>query len=215
MSNDLAILVPVLERPNRAGPLLDNIREATPGARVLFVADTYDFPEQKAIREAGGEMLLLDRGYAGKINAGVRVTTEPLIFTAADDLHFHEGWFEHALEAMTVGGVHVVGVNDMLRRRRPRHATHFLMTREYAQQPCADGSTGPMAEAYDHSFVDDELIATAAHRGAYFYADSAVVEHRHHWMRGGTGTDDETYRKGRVRFREDRALYRERSHLWT
>jgi hypothetical protein len=213
--SELAILIPVLGRPHRVRPVLENVKEITPGARVLFIADPTDFPEQAAVHEAGGELLLIDGGYAAKINAGCRVTTEPYVFTGADDLVFHAGWFNNAQAAMSESRcIGVVGVNDLLRRRRPRHATSFLVSRTYAQLPCLDETRGPMSETYDHSFVDDELIATASHRGAYVYADAAVVEHRH-WMSRDGVEDDETYRKGRIRFGEDRALYRGRSHLWT
>lgn len=212
--SELAILVPVLGRPHRVRTVLDNIRETTPGARVLFIADPADFAEQAAVHDADGDLLLIDGGYAAKINAGCRVTTEPYIFTGADDLVFHAGWLENAQAAMAKHlGVAVVGVNDLLRRRRPQHATSFLISRGYAQLPCIDGARGPMSETYDHSFVDDELIATASHRGAYLYADDAVVEHRH-WM-NGQAVDDDVYRKGRARFREDRLLYQGRSNLWT
>lgn len=214
MSSDLAILVPVLARPQRARPVLENIQATTPGARVIFIADPADFPEQAAVHDAGGELLLIDGGYAAKINAGCRVTAEPFVFTGADDLVFHAGWLENAQAAMTRhADVEVIGVNDQLRRRRQRHATSFLISRAYAQLPCIDGARGPMSETYDHSFVDDELIATASHRGAYLYAEDSIVEH-HHWM-NGQAVDDDVYRKGRARFRQDRLLYQGRSQAWT
>lgn len=212
MSSALAILIPVLDRPHRVEPVLANIRETTPDARVLFLADKDDLPEHAAILAAGADVLIVDGTYAHKINVGCRATKEPLVFTGADDLTFTAGWFEAAAAAVT-GGVQVVGVNDDLKRRRERHATHFLLAREYAAEPCIDGSQGPMFEGYDHSFIDDELIATATSRGVYAYEGSAVVAHQH-WM-NGRAPDDEVYRKGRARFRIDRRLFIRRSRLWT
>jgi hypothetical protein len=209
----LAILVPVLGRPHRVAPLLDSVAATTPDARVLFLPDPDDHDERFAIRDAGAEELPMRGGYAAKINAGVRATTEALVFLGADDLTFRPGWFEAAREKLT-GAVEVVGVNDLIERRpgRAGHATHFLMTRAYAEQPTLGGSAGPVFEGYSHSFTDDELIATATKRGAYAYADESHVEHRH--VMNGTAPDDETYRKGRAQFRQDRRLFLRRSRLW-
>lgn len=208
----VAIIIPVLARPHRARPALESALAATPDARVLFVCDPGDHEEREAVFAAGGDALLVDGGYARKVNVACRVTAEPFVFAAADDLHFRQGWFDRARAAIR-GQVQVVGVNDMMRRRRRQHATHFLMTREYVGLSTLDGGAGPMCEAYAHSFVDDELIATAKHRGVYAYEPAAVVEHQH-WM-NRRAPDDETYRKGRVDFDADRALFEQRSRLWT
>jgi hypothetical protein len=214
MSEGVAILVPVLERPANVKPLLESIAATTPDPyRVLFLADPGDRAEQDALALAGAWFLSPGGSYAAKIRAGVEATDEPLLFLGADDLRFRRGWLEAARAAL-VEGVQVIGVNDAMRRRhRPTHATHFLMTREYALQPCADGQPGPLSDAYSHSFVDDECIATARHRGVYTYAQAAVVEHRHWTNRGAK--DDATYRRGRARFEQDRAIFHRRAALWT
>jgi glycosyltransferase involved in cell wall biosynthesis len=209
----LVILVPVLNRPANVAPLLSSIAMNTPQPyRVLFICDPGDIAEQDAIAREGGWMISPGGGYASKIRAGVQATDEPYIFIGADDLRFHNGWLEAATAAM-VDGVQVVGVNDTIRRRRRQHATHFLMTREYSELPTLDGEPGPLSTAYHHSFVDDELIATATHRGVYAYAANAIVEH-HHWM-VGTARDDDTYKRGRGRFDDDRATFLARTPLWT
>lgn len=210
----VAILVPVLARPHNVKPLIDSIANTTPPPfRVLFLCDPGDVAEQDAIANAGGWMLSPGGGYAAKIHAGIAATDEPLVFLGADDLRFRGGWLEAATAALT-DGTEVVGVNDGLRRpHRPSHATHFLMTRSYAQQPTIDGKPGPLSTAYHHSFVDDELIATATHRGVYRYAERARVDH-HHWM-NGRADDDAIYRLGRTRYHDDRNTFRIRAHLWT
>lgn len=210
----LVVLVPVLGRPHRVRPLLANLRTTTPEARVLFIADPDDLAEQRAVNECGADMMLVEGSYAQKINAGVRETTEPLIFFGADDLRFHSGWFKRATTRL-VGRTQVVGVNDLLPRRPEKrgHATHFLVTREYAERPTIDGHPGPLCEMYHHSFVDDEFAATARRRGAYVYAPEAHVQHLH--PDNGSAPDDETYRKGRSRFRLDRRLYQRRQRQWT
>lgn len=210
---NVAILAPVLERPQNVAPLMESIAAATPEPhRVLFLCDPGDREEQNAIAKADGWMMSPGGSYASKIRAGVAATDEPFVFLAADDLHFHPGWLPAAMAKLTAG-IEVVGVNDMLRRRRrPTHATHFLLTRAYAQRPCIDGSPGPLSDAYDHSFADDECIATAQRRGVYAYAQASVVEHRH-WM-NRAAPDDATYRRGRERFEQDRAIFNERAVLW-
>jgi glycosyltransferase involved in cell wall biosynthesis len=207
---DLAIIVPVLGRPQRVKPLLANIRETTPDARVLFLPDRDDWKERLALDKAGAWYLNCDGGYAHKIRQGIVHTSEPLVFAAADDLEFQPGWFEAAGKYLT-DGVQIVGVNDLLPRAR-QHATHFLMTREYAELPTIDGGPGPFFDGYAHWYCDDELIGTARKRGAYAYAEDSRVKHLH--PAGGRAEDDDTYRKGRERRRLDRRIYMRRRHLW-
>lgn len=196
---------------------MDSIHQATPEPhRVLFLAAPHDHAEHDAVREAGGELLVCpppagaeDAGYARKINAGIRATSEPLIFLGADDLHFHPGWLQAARRRLS-DRVGVVGVNDLCSRRvrAGQHATHFLMSRAYAGRPMLNGRSGPLYEGYDHSFVDDELVATARHRGAIAFATDAIVEHLHHM--NGRAPVDEIYTRGRARFRQDRRTFRRR-----
>lgn len=216
----LAILVPVLNRPHRVKPLLDSIEASTPGhPAVLFLTDgcgaDYEEIERQEDDHPGVFVLVNPDGgsYAQKINRGVELTSSSHVFLAADDLDFKPGWFHAAVVAMD-SGAEVVGVNDLLRRRPRRrlHATHFLMTREYAQQPCLDGGRGPCSEAYAHNFVDDELIATATARGVYTYAPDSHVEHRH-WMNQAAEMDA-TYEKGCSTFEADRRIFEKREALW-
>lgn len=213
MTAGVAILVPVLNRPQNVAPLLRTIRTTTPDPyRVLFICDPGDTAEQDAITREGGWMVSPGGSYAAKIRAGIDATNEPLLFIGADDLQFRPSWLEEAQAKMPAA--QVVGVNDGIHRpRRLSHATHFLITREYAQQPCIDGTSGPLSTAYAHSFVDDELIATATKRGVYAYAKTSRVKHLHPMCR--TAADDETYKLGRARFAQDRKTFAQRMRLWT
>jgi hypothetical protein len=130
--------------------------------RVLFLVSPSDAIEVQAIQQENAELWAAKGGYAAKIREGVAVTDEPFLFFAADDLEFRPQWYERA-KALIDRGAEVVGVNDLIRRKR-RHATHFLVTREYAERTTIDGEPGPMSDAYFHWFVDDEFIATAEHR---------------------------------------------------
>lgn len=205
----IAVLVPVLDRPHRADPLARNLRACTPDARLVFICDPGDAAQIKASSLAG-EVLIHQGGYASKINAGCRETTEPLVALAADDVMFQAGWLK-AAERHIERGAQVVGLND-LRKRPTDHATHFVLTREYAGLPTIDGQPGPLFDGYRHNFPDRELIETATKRGVYTYAPDAIVEHRHHL--DGNAPLDATYEKGLQTFHDDRRLFRRRSGLW-
>lgn len=213
--SDLVVLVPVLRRPHRVKPLLDSIRATTPGdPRVLFIADPTDFEEQRAIHDEGGELLLIDGNYAKKINAGVRVTNEPLIFLGADDLNFHAGWLEAAVAELQ-GDFGVIGTNDLCNRRvmDGEHSTHSLVARWYTALGTIDDPSRLLHEGYPHEFVDDEFVETAKRRGAYAHAHDSLVEHLHPMV--GKAPMDELYAGQRHRMRSGRRIFHSRRPLWT
>lgn len=212
---EVAVLVPVLDRPHRVAPLLRSLQDTSPEAEALFICTPGDMGEIEAVKAAGAGHILIEGNYATKIRAGVEATSGPLVFTAADDLLFRRNWLEVA-RGYLEGGIEVVGVNDLLSRpHRPEHATHFLMTRSYAEAPTADGCPGPFFDGYHHWACDDELIATAKARHAYAYAADSIVEHLHH--QDGRAPDDDTYLKGRSNARADLLLFRRRARRfrWT
>lgn len=212
---DLAIIVPVLGRPHRVDPLLQSIQENTPhGYTVLFITDSGDTAEKEAIQRSGADFIEVDAGYAGKINAGVRATTQAYLFLGADDLRFHARWYEAAIVHMNERRG-VVGTNDLGNRAvlDGRHATHSLVARWYTALGTIDDRSCLLHEGYHHNFVDDEFVATAKHRHAFFPARSSVVEHMHpDW---GKADRDATYIRGRLRFDDDGRLFHARSRLWT
>ncbi len=212
MREGVAILVPVLARPANVRPLLESIAEATPGPyRVLFIADPHDEAEHYAIAEMGGWMIAPGGSYAAKIRCGIEATDERYVVLAADDVRFHAGWFDAAL-AEVEKGAQVVGCNDLRPRGEVELATHFLLTREYAETPTIDGGPGPL-HPYLHNFCDRELVETAKRRGVYVYAPEAIIEHRHHLE--NLAPHDATYARGDSTFRQDARLFHRRSRLWT
>jgi glycosyltransferase involved in cell wall biosynthesis len=215
------VVVPVLRRPHRAEPLAASLAAATPEPhRLLFVCTEGDADEIAACRAIGADVLTIDHrpedggDYAIKTNAAVSESTEPRIFTGADDLHFHPGWLPAATARLT-DGIGVVGTNDL---GSPRvvagdHATHSLVTRTYAAQGTADQPAAVFHEGYFHNFVDDELVGTAKARGAWAFAADSHVEHLHpHWNR--SIPRDAVYDLAQGRFERDRRLFRRRRHLW-
>jgi hypothetical protein len=217
---DLVILVPMLGRPHHVPPLLDSTGRTVPGARVLFVVSPHDTAVHQAVAAADGEMLTVPykpRGdYARKINAGYRYTSQPLIFTGASDLRFHAGWFEAACAQLSRPGVGVVGTNDLGSPRvvQGQHSTHSLVTRAYADKYGTIDCPGAiLCEQYIHEFVDDELVGTAKHRGAFAFAADSHVEHLHPNWRPDIPMD-RLYAQQSRRMAASRQLYARRRRLW-
>lgn len=216
---DVAIIVPVLDRPHRVAPLIDSIEGATRlPHRLLFVVSDNDRAERAALEAAGADHLVVGRrqvSYPAKINAGYRATTEPWLFLAADDIAPRDGWLDAAL-ALAGDGVHVIGTNDLGNRRvlAGEHSTHTLVRRSYCDHPgaTADCAATVLWEGYRHWYVDDELVGVARHRNVYAHAHDAIVEHLHPYW--GKGEEDRTYRLGEQRRREDRRRFARRRNLW-
>lgn len=219
MTLPVAIIVPVLDRPQHVARLMADVADATPSPfRLLFVADPHDRPELDALSTAGADFVVMPRraSYGQKINAGFAATTEPLVFSAADDLHFHPGWLDRAASRLD-GTVEVVGTNDLGNPRTisGEHSTHTLFTRRYIDTVggVIDGPPGVvLCERYPHDYVDDEFIGTAKARGVYAHAHDSHVEHLH-WL-WGKGSMDGTYRRGRSLSTTGRRIFRQRRALW-
>lgn len=220
MSADLVILVPMLGRPHRVAPLLASIDAATPDARVLFLTSPGDRAVCAEIDRHQRHRIEVPRqpigDYARKINVGYRATHEPYIFTGADDLHFHPGWFHAAMAQFTRSDkrIGVVGTNDL---GSPRvmagdHATHSVVARWYADQGTIDEKRKIYHEGYAHDFVDDELVGTAKKRDAWAFAPDSHVEHLHpNW---GKAPSDASYARQGERIRMGRRLFLKRRKLW-
>jgi len=212
---DCVVIVPMLGRAHLMDRLRISLAASTDRARILWVVTAGDF---NVLDELHGEDHVITpprtRGdYAHKINTGVNVSDEPLIFTGAIDLHFLPGWLE-AAEALLDEQVRVVGTNDLTNERTAHeHSTHTLVARDYVGRGLIDGRPGLLCEDYIHEWCDDELVGTAVKRGAYAHADDSIVEHLHPMAEKAEW--DETYLRMRTRMRADRALFNRRRQLWT
>ena len=211
---DCVVIVPMLRRAALVDRLAASLAASTDDARLLFVVTDTDAPVLEAVQPYD-HLVVPKRGrgdYAHKINHAVTHSDEPLIFTAAIDLHFHAGWLDAARECLS-DTVRVVGTNDLTARTAYEgHSTHTLVTRDYAKRGLVDGRPGLLCEDYLHEFVDDELIGTAILRGAYRSCPDAVVEHLHPAL--GKGPWDMTYRAMPLRMATDADLFEQRRKLW-
>lgn len=211
------ILIPVLGRPHRVEPLIENIAASTSVPyRLLFLCSKGDDAEITAVRNSGADFLMLDwppaKGqYAKKINMGYLFTTEPWLLLAADDIHFHIGWAEIALGAAG-DRFHVIGFNDKMNYfvRQGLLATHSLIRRSYVDDPGAslEGPGSIYYEGYNHNFVDCELSVLARDRGVFKYVRAATLEHLHPLSK--RAEMDTTYEAGLADFEVDRATFVER-----
>ncbi len=193
LMTDVAVLVPVMNRPENVAPLVKSFQANSPQDATLYlIADPDDEAERAAIAEwleYTGRVVLLDatRGtsFANKINAGYEQTPESFIFVCGDDVEFTDGWVEEARKLSD--RYDVIGTNDSEpgRVRNPKvaagvHADHFFVRRSYIDDEgaCLDGPGVAAPEAYFHWFTDMEMIQLAKARGVFAPClDSRVIHH--------------------------------------
>ena len=213
-----AVIVPVLGRPANAEPFMASLRASGADlAKVYAVADHSDDETARAWVSAGAEVILYpDEGkpgtFAEKVNYGYKLTREPWLFLAGDDVKFEPQWLDHAQQASR-DGAHVIGTNDL---HNPlviagEHATHMLIRRNYVDERGAswDGPGNVCHEGYRHWFVDNELVQVAKDRGVWAFAKHAKVEHLHPMW--GLAENDATYELGQSHVEQDKALYEARA----
>jgi hypothetical protein len=216
-------LVPVMRRPQNAGPFMESLRASTGLATCYAVADRADEETIAAWNAAGAHVLTYepssvnrDHGtFAEKINHGYTLTGEPWLFVVGDDVRFHPGWLDHAQHAHAMTGMSVIGTNDIGNPRvvRGEHATHLLIRRSYVDEHGAswDGPKVVCHEGYRHWYVDDEIVTAAKQRGEFMPALASIVEHLHPiW---GKADNDDVYRLGQVHADADGKLFKRRCKL--
>jgi hypothetical protein len=218
----VAILIPVLARPQRVEPLLTSIRSTVGGGvEPLFLCSPGDSAEIGAIERCGARHEVMGwkagRGdYARKMNRGIAVAAAEgftHVFLGADDLNFKTDWLKQAVATQKDTDACVIGTNDLgnPRVKIGRHSTHSLIDLDYRHMGSLDGGA-LLHEGYWHNFVDDELIQTAVYRGTFAASRASIVEHLHpDWQKAER---DSTYAKGKQNWGLDRALYDRRCVMW-
>lgn len=200
MTAQVAILVPVVKRPQHAEPFMSSLRRSTPADRwaVYPICDRGDAAAVDAWTEHAGAVLLGDfpaepGTFAEKVNFGYRSTSEPWLFLVGSDVDFRPGWLTMALAVAEQAGANVVGTNDRGNSAvmAGEHATHMLIRRSYVDRVGAswDGPGVVCHEGYRHCYVDNEIVAVAKQRHTWASARHSVVEHLHPAF-GKAETDD-------------------------
>jgi len=214
-TEQVAVVVPVMNRPQNARPFMESLRASTGLAAVYAIADPDDPETYMAWIAAGAEVLLTETGrssFPQKANFGYAHTSEPWLLVVGDDVRFHPGWLDHAQQTAAITGADLVATNDLGNRRVADgfHATHPMIRRTYIDEQGAswDGPGVLVHEGYRHNFCDDEWSAVARQRGVFAPALGALVEHNHPIF--GKAEDDVVYRKGKAHYDQDRRLFERR-----
>jgi hypothetical protein len=213
-TDEVAVLVPVLGRPEHAASFMASLRASTGLAHVYAVCQGDDPDTAAAWLDAGAEVLESGEqtSFAAKANLGYSKTSEPWVLLVGSDVHFYPGWLDQALAAAAPGGAHVVGTNDCGNPRviAGQHATHMLIRRSYIDEAGAswDGPGVVAHEGYRHWAVDDEIVTAAKQRGVWAMALASKVEHLHPYF--GKGEMDDVYRLGEQHADADKALFEAR-----
>jgi GT2 family glycosyltransferase len=212
-TDEVAVIVPVLNRPQNAEPFMRSLRASTGLAEAYAVCEETDVASQEAWRAAGASLIVTNvTTFAEKCNVGYQNTTEPWLFLVGDDVHFHAGWLDHLQQVARNTGAKVVGSNDLANERVlvGDHATHMLVDRVYIDEQGAswDGPGVVCHEGYRHWFVDDELVTVAKQRNVWAPALASLVEHLHPIV--GKAETDAVYELGRKSQTKDKMTYTRR-----
>lgn len=223
-TEQVAIIVPVAKRDN-ALPFLESLMASITGdqrdrVKVYVMADYEDRATLDAWDKWGGypyprqavfaQYYLRDMGsFAEKINRGFEVSTEPWLFLVGDDVRFHKGWLDQAMQTARSTGKHVIGTNDLGNPAvlAGHHATHMLISREYVEIEGAswDGPGVVCHEGYRHWFVDNEIVEAAKRRDEWAPCLASHVEHLHPYF--GKAEMDAVYAIGQAAAETDQALW--------
>ena len=215
MSDDIAIIVPVMRRPQNVEPMLSSLADSgcADSCTMYFVADVDDESELAELDRLGANVIVNHaelQTFAVKCNLGYRETDEDWMLLVGDDVRFGSDWVQGAF--VDDDGSSLISTNDLCNRSvmRGLHSTHPLIRRKWADQHGAswDGAGTVCHNGYRHWYVDNEWTAVAQMAGEFRYAPNAVVEHMHPLF--GKGENDDVYRLGQSQSAVDRQLYLER-----
>ncbi len=223
---ELAVLVPVLNRPQNVAPLVESFLAGCPEDSVLCFIDEHDeqaneFAAIKPhLRQERVRWFAQDGAHTWpqKINFGAWVINADWYLCAADDITFEPGWWDATLSARSQG-YGVIGTNDAYPGEKGNpavaagcHTCHPLISRAYIEQfGTVDEAGKAVHDKFHHWYVDNELVRTAMARKQWIYVREAVIRHNHpYWERG---TWDDTYTTGEANSHADQLLWESRVHL--
>lgn len=218
-TEEAAVIVPVMRRPQNAAPFMASLRASTGLATAYAICDADDGDTIEAWRAAGARTIIRQYTtkstrpgtFAEKCNTGYRNTSEPWLLLVGDDVRFHPGWLDHTQVRGQVAAV--VGTNDLANPRTitGHHSCHPMIRRSYIDEHGAswDGPGVVCHEGYRHGGVDLEIAAVAKARGQWAFAYEAKVEHLHPQV-GAKGEYDDVYKRGESTVVRDRELYKKR-----
>lgn len=210
---EVAIIVPVLGRPEHAATFMESLRANTPKGTYRVVVVCSQRSDAQVWSEYG-LYVPLNEGivtFAEKCNWAYRNTTEPWLFFCGSDVTFESFWLQPAQKLMAKG-FKVIGTNDKGNRAvmAGDHATHMFVERGYIDSVGAswDGP-GVVFHEYRHNFCDTELVMAAKMRGVWSPCLRSIVRHNHHLWNSSVEHDD-VYKLGEASWDVDAAEFTER-----
>lgn len=222
---ELAVLVPVLNRPQNVAPLVESFLAGCPADSYLdFLVDVDDTAEWETVKAVTDWQRVgwhqATGSWPKRINFGALENEADWYLCAADDIRFTPGWWEATAGSRGVSACGVIGTNDQMldgTGGNPRVQTsdltiHPLVRATYIRDYGTIDEPGKVVhDGYHHWCCDDELLWTAKIRGAYAYCPDAHIEHLHPYW--GHGQMDATYRAGEANAEADLALWKSRAPL--
>jgi glycosyltransferase involved in cell wall biosynthesis len=184
----ISFLLATTDRPEMAERAVRSILDTTQGHDVEIVAAVDACGKTAvALNELGCMVDYADehRGCSAAWNAALSWAEGDPLVLAADDLEFHPGWLDAALQTLSEfpGGWGMVGFNDG--HHGQELSTHYLMSRRLVVEVFG----GRVAwEHYHHSFNDVEANERAKRAGRYAWCQDARVYHQH-WLFGDRQQD--------------------------
>lgn len=180
----IAVIVPVMRRPQSVRALLSSFQASNPTGDMYFVVDEDDGPQREAVKKVNGnEIVNFDRlkTFARKCNLGYRLTDEPWLLFIGDDVVFHKNWQQNAFAEC--GDKAFISTNDLLttRVKNGQHAVHPIISRDFIDTVGTswDGPCRVCHEGYKHSYVDDEWTIVAKNNNQFGFSPTSVIEHVH------------------------------------
>jgi hypothetical protein len=216
MSDCLAIIVPVMKRPQNAHPFMASLRMSMSEPRTVYaICDSGDDPTLGAWAGEGAVTLLCPNGSTFPIKAqyGYEQTRSEWIMLVGDDVRFARGWWTEVMKVACFNPeAQLIATNDM---HNPFvtagvHATHPVIKRSWVDESGAswDGPGHIVHTGYNHAYCDDEWSMKAKMEGVFAPALEARVDHLHPtWQQGPW---DDVYALGIDQYGQDGQLYEER-----
>lgn len=226
----ITAVIPVLNRPKNVSTFINSILDKSPKDKVeiLFVTDKSCVDEINEINKFSGPITIgiADENtisWAKRINWGINYSLlnykllekSTWILCGADDIVFHDNWFEEA-EKFATDFSGVIGTNDLGNHAciNGIHTTHPIVSRHYVENfGTIDNEKNKLChEGYDHNFVDLELVQTAKKRNAWKHNANCKIEHNHPaWNKAA---NDDIYIKGQAKLSNDRNLWIKRKQAF-
>lgn len=206
----VSVVIPSRDRPERLRECIEQLQLVSPEVEIIVVADIGDKKTAAVAESLKCKLVISDRpdGPVHCWNIGAAAASGEALVLGADDLKFHEGWMEAALNGLAkLNFVGLVAFND-LSPQAGKLATHYMISKNYAANDW--GGVLAIPSYYQH-FVDTEATVRSQRDKCFYYAEDSIVEHKH-WL-WKKADNDEVYQRGQESYAEGEETYNQRLQL--